>query len=197
METTLLPQDTNAAPQRTARRNGKVARLPKPIRDKINYMIQDGVPYLEIIEKLLPDTAGLNEANLSNWKAGGYIDWLRDVQIAESLQAKYELAYDLAARSGDDNAAGQAVLHSIALNLCEFLAQTDPATIGSSLLSDADKFTRFVNAMVRLSEGGIKCGLHKIRLQDRAAQFAKKITAQERGITDDSLHQAEQKLKLL
>ena len=38
----------------TSRRNGKVARLPKVVRDRVNVMIQDGVPYLGIIEKLGP-----------------------------------------------------------------------------------------------------------------------------------------------
>ena len=60
--------------QESERRNGKVARLPKPIRDKLSTMILDGVPYSQIIRSLGKDTAHLNEQNLSNWKSGGYLD---------------------------------------------------------------------------------------------------------------------------
>ena len=179
-------------------RTGKVARLPKPIRDQISSMILDGIPYLDIIQRLSPEAHDLNEQNLSNWKSGGYLDWLRELHVTQAIQAKYELAQSIVANSADDNAAGQAVLQTIAVNLCEFLAETDPATLRESLLSDADKFTRFVNSMVRLAEGGIKCELHRFRTQDRAAQAAKRKNPAERpGISEESLRLAEEKLHLL
>jgi hypothetical protein len=161
-------------------------------------MIQDGVPYLTIIERLGPLGQDLNEPNLCHWKSGGYLDWLRELQFTQAIQAKYELAQSIVARSGDDNAASQALLQTMAVNLCEFLVETDPATLRDSLLSDSDKFTRFVNSMVRLAEGGIKCELHRFRAQDRAAQAAKQRNPAERpGISDESLRAAEEKLKLL
>jgi len=182
----------------TDRRNGKVARLPKAVRDKINVMIQDGVTYLQIIERLGPDGQGLTENNLSQWKAGGYVDWLREQRLAQLLQTKHELAQAIVAKAGEANAAGQATLQVIAGNVCEFLIETDPSTLRESLLSDADKFTRFVNSMVRLAEGGIKCELHKFRHQDRSAEAAKQKTpADQPGISDESLRLAEEKLKLM
>jgi len=180
------------------RRNGKVARLPKVIRDQLNLMIEDGLPYLKIIERLGPEGKEMNEQNLSNWKLGGYQDWLRELQLAQALQAKHELAQNLVLRAADGNQAGQAVLQVIAANLCEFLVETDPACLRESLLSDADKFTRFVNAMVRLAEGGIKCELHKYRQQDRSAEVTKqKDRVEKPGISDEALRIAEEKLKLL
>src|SRR2546421_11844157 len=91
------PEAPHPAPQSlefgsTDRRRGKVARLPKSVRDQINVMIQDGVTYLEIIERLGPDASALNEQNLSSWKSGGYLDWLRELQLVEALKAKHELA---------------------------------------------------------------------------------------------------------
>lgn len=191
------PENPNPPPP-AERRNGKVARLPKIIRDKLNSMIQDGVPYLEIIERLGPQGEGLNEANLSRWKAGGYADWLRELRLTEALRAKHELAQAIVAQSAEANRAGQAVLQIIAANLCELLADTDPSTLRESLLSDADKFTRFVNAMVRLAEGGIKCELHRFRHEDRAAEAATQASPADRpGISPESLRIAEEKLKLL
>jgi hypothetical protein len=185
-------------PERSERRNGKVARLPKAVRDQLNTMLLDGVSYPEIISSLGPAGDGLTEMNLSNWKNGGYVDWLRENQLTNAIQAKHELAQSIVERSGGDHKAGQAVLNVIALNLCEFLVETDPAAHRESLLSDADKFTRFVNAMVRLAEGGIKCQLHKFHEEDRAAEIARqKNPPEKRGISDEALRLAEQKLKLL
>src|ERR1051325_6368408 len=104
----------------------------------------------------------------------------------------------IVANSPQENGSGRAVLQIIAANLCEFLAETDPSSLRESLLSDADKFTRFVNAMVRLAEGGIKCELHKFRHEDRAAESARQTKSTEApGVSPESLQTAEQKLKLL
>jgi len=68
-------------------RNGKIARLPKAIRDHINQMIEDGVPYRAIIDRLkdsgTPPPIAISEMNLSNWRQGGYQDWRRQQQKNE------------------------------------------------------------------------------------------------------------------
>ena len=179
------------------RRKGKVARLPRIVRDKINTMLLDGVTYLDIIKRLAPDTDGLTETNLSNWKNGGYLEWLQQLNVAERIQDKYELAQEIVTRCGDDNAAAEAILNNLAVNLCEFTAGTDPAALRESLLSDADKFARFVNAMVRLADGGIRCRTHKFNAEDRARESARRNTPRPGGISEESLHLAEAKLKLL
>lgn len=198
METTLLPVPAPTPPDPAERRNGKIARLPKELRDKINTMIQDGLPYLQIIDSLGLAAHGISEMNLSRWKNGGYLDWVREMQLVQVIETKYELALAIVERSTQGNDAGQAVLQVIAANLCQFLVETDPVVLRDSLLSDADKFTRFVNAMVRLAEGGIKCALHKFHHQDRAAEAAKaKTPAAKPGISDESLRLAEEKLNLM
>ena len=72
-------------------RNGKVARLPEPTRNLINQMLDDGLPYRAILETLqrpgaspLPYT--ISEMNLSNWKNGGYQDWLSRGQQSRQTQ---------------------------------------------------------------------------------------------------------------
>ncbi len=81
-------------------RNGKVAKLPEPIRNLINQMLDDGLTYRAIIRNLqerasippsalppgqivlTPDQARLSEMNLSNWYRGGYQNSLRAVNIS-------------------------------------------------------------------------------------------------------------------
>ncbi len=197
--TELAQLTTKLRPPNNHGRNGTVARLPKSLRDKLNTMMQDGVPSLKIIESLGPDGTELTETNLPNWKNGGYLDWIREQQLAHVISTKHELAESIVQRAATtDTSASQAVLQVIATNLVEFLVETDPATLRQSLLSDSDKFTRFLNSMVRLAEGAIKCGDYKFRTEDRLAEIAKrKNPAQQPGISEQSLQTAEQKLKLL
>jgi len=84
-------------------RNGKIARLARTIRDELNRRLQDGEPGVRLVDWLngLPDTqrvlatdfAGrpINEQNLSEWKAGGYRDWLAR---QETLSQVRDLAAD-------------------------------------------------------------------------------------------------------
>src|ERR1051325_4825421 len=53
------------------RGNGYVARLPKNIRDQLNNLILDGVPYAEIIRRLGEPTKHLNPSHLKEWKKRG------------------------------------------------------------------------------------------------------------------------------
>ena len=89
------PTDEDDGPSCTRTRTGKVARLPKPTRDKINYMLLDGVPFGKIIETLGDEVKDLTERNISNWKAGGYLDWLAELQRKEALTATRDAAIDL------------------------------------------------------------------------------------------------------
>src|SRR5208283_1230397 len=84
-------------------RNGKIARLPRVIRDELNRRLQDGEPGVRLVEWLnrLPEVQAvlarefgsrpINEQNLSEWKAGGYRDWLAR---QEALSQARELAAD-------------------------------------------------------------------------------------------------------
>src|SRR5439155_3322220 len=60
------------------RRNGKIARLPRKLRDQVNEMLSDGLPHAEIIASLGAAGERLNKDHLINWEKGGYLEWLRD-----------------------------------------------------------------------------------------------------------------------
>jgi hypothetical protein len=87
-------------------RIGKIARLPRDLRDQLNHRLQDGENGVTLVEwlnaqpkvraVLKKDFEGrpISEQNLSDWKQGGYRDWERH----EETRA---LVRDLAERSGD------------------------------------------------------------------------------------------------
>jgi hypothetical protein len=84
-------------------RNGKIARLARVIRDELNRRLQDGEPGVRLVAWLngLPETQKIlqvdfggrpiNEQNLSEWKAGGYREWLAR---QEALSQARELVAD-------------------------------------------------------------------------------------------------------
>jgi len=84
-------------------RNGKIAKLPRPIRDKINRAFDAGQSAVYITEQLnkLPEVKAAMDAhfggrpitpqNLGEWKAGGYRDWLARQEL---LRQKSELSAD-------------------------------------------------------------------------------------------------------
>ena len=66
---------------------GKIARLPREIREQLNQRLEDGEPGNRLVAWLneLPEVkallaaefggAAIKEQNLSNWKQGGFRDW--------------------------------------------------------------------------------------------------------------------------
>ena len=87
-------------------RNGKIARLPRELRDQLNRRFDNGETGLRLAEWLngLPEVQKVLEAdfgrrriseqNLSEWKSGGYRDWL-------TRQEALSQARDLAADSNE------------------------------------------------------------------------------------------------
>ncbi|SPE56636.1 hypothetical protein SBV1_2480019 [Verrucomicrobia bacterium] len=90
MKTTTLNQP--------AARTGKIARLPRHIREDLNERLQQGkegkslLPWLNSLEAtqdvldLHFDGAPINAQNLSEWRQGGYREWLADQQRRDVLR---------------------------------------------------------------------------------------------------------------
>jgi hypothetical protein len=95
-------------------RNGKIARLPQNIREKLNRRIEDGNPGKELVNWLngLPDVKrvlkaqfggrSITEQNLSEWKQGGHQEWLRHQESRHFVQHLHEKAGELKSYYEDD-----------------------------------------------------------------------------------------------
>jgi hypothetical protein len=78
-------------------RNGKIGRLPRPVRDELNQRLLDGEPGRGLVQWLneLPEAKAalqrefggraVTEQNLSEWKQGGFRDWLAKAEADEWL----------------------------------------------------------------------------------------------------------------
>jgi len=79
-------------------RNGKIARLPREIREQLNRRLEDGEPGPQVlswlnehpnVRRILERDFGgrpVNEQNLSEWRQGGFRDWQRHQQSCDHVR---------------------------------------------------------------------------------------------------------------
>lgn len=135
-------------------RQGKIARLPAEIREQINLRLLDGqsgsklLPWLnalpEVIRLLEEDAEGLriSDNNLSNWRKGGYADWLKRRERLARTKDLADWSVKIATASGGKLAeGGAAILSGQVLEVLEDLTadrtddteKPDPAKIAEAL----------------------------------------------------------------
>jgi hypothetical protein len=156
--TTEMPAGRNTeSPPTGHRRTGKVARLPAEVRDHLNQMLLDGVPYAKIIEELGDHGKDLSEDNIGSWKAGGYEDWLRQLERLDALESTRENALGLVKQKAGVTVqnAGRTVA---AAQLYELLLSFDPTAFSTALAKKPELYLRLINSLSRLSEGESLCG---------------------------------------
>lgn len=112
-------------------RNGKIARLPRNIREQLNHRLSDGEPGGRLVEWMnaLPEVQTvlatefggrpINEQNLSEWRQGGFQDW-------QKQQERRALVQQLAEEAGElhEDAGGLEVSHHLAAVLTAELAES-------------------------------------------------------------------------
>jgi hypothetical protein len=118
-------------------RNGKIARQPWSIRELLNRRLRDGEPGKSLVEwlnslpkvqEVLDEEFGrrpINEQNLSEWKQGGYEDWLRHQETRAWVQELANQSEELEEETGDFSVADLlSVPLAVALGHCLHNAAT-------------------------------------------------------------------------
>jgi hypothetical protein len=143
------------------RRTGKIARLPEEVRNQVNELLTDGVDYPHIIDYLAAQGfSDVIPANLTNWRNGGYEDWLNHQQRLEELELKAAYALDLA-HGADAHKFQQAALNLSTLQFFELLNRFDSVTLTKALHERPDKFPTVINALAKLTREIV--GLERFR----------------------------------
>jgi hypothetical protein len=124
-------------------RNGKIAKLPREQRDRLNQMLDNGATHADIIAHFQLLDIHLNGANISHWKSGGYQDWLLQQELLASFAAESEWAGDLG-QSGDDTVLHQGVIRLAVVQIFQALKH-------QQLRDDPQNYTRMLNALARLT----------------------------------------------
>jgi hypothetical protein len=176
--------------------NGKIARLPNALRDRICTMIRDCVPYKTIIETLGKPVRHITERNFTNWKNHGYKYWLEQQEETDRVHKATNLAL-AAATSNKTMVVHQSTIHLVATQLQEALAKLNTQSIHDSLESDPGNFAKLVNAIARLSEGGLRFERYHAELADKKAELAKHIAAgKKNGFTPEVIAKMEHTLNM-
>ena len=131
----------------SARRNGLVARLPKPQRDMVNRMLLNSVPYKNIAAAL--DNLGftLSERNISNWATGSFLDWrLQNEHALSTLLDQDHLTDHL--RRDDATDLAEVGLQAAATRLSQLLLRQSAA---DDLENRLPSFALLVGLLCRLT----------------------------------------------
>lgn len=102
-------------------RRGKIARLPLVIRDELNRRLLENEPYKKLCAWLnaLPEGLAvcdefgeqpIDERNVSDWKLGGFADWLRRRETLDQTKDLAKYSMDLAKASGGNLSEGAAAI---------------------------------------------------------------------------------------
>ncbi len=121
-----------------ARPRGKIARLPREIRQALNERLLDGEPqstvltwlntHPEVRSRLATDFAGrpITKQNLSEWHAGGYSHWFAHRQFLDSAQQIVENGNDVPTNLSHDLSLLLAARLALAAKKAQ--ATADPAS---------------------------------------------------------------------
>jgi hypothetical protein len=148
------PSSPSPPPSTNKPAHRKIAKLPKVLRDQINTLLDDSVPYAQIIAKLQQSTNPplpypILEINISRWKDTGYRRYLAQQERLGDVQANREAAFEIVA-TDDTTTLPEATLQIIASQYFEFLGDFSPDSLKEKLGEDPLKYTRFLNVFARL-----------------------------------------------
>lgn len=103
-------------------RKGKIARLPKRIRDQVNLRLLNNEPGSTILPWLneLPEVQSMlaehfraepiNDQNLSAWRTGGFAQWMQQQDELERTRSRSQHALDLVKAGGHHISDGLAAI---------------------------------------------------------------------------------------
>jgi hypothetical protein len=161
--------------------NGKIARLPRNLRDELNHRLDDGEPGGGLLEWLnaLPAVRAvldaefggcrINAQNLSNWRRGGYLHWLKQQERRANVRQLTEDARELA-----EDAGGVEASHHLSAVLVAELAESARDSL-AAITDPAERCARmreFLHALARVRREDYLTGRLAIERELRARERA-------------------------
>ena len=181
------------------RRTGKIASLPKEVRDGVNTRLRDGVKYREIIAWL--DSAGhpgINEQNVTAWFQGGHIDWLQDLARLDDMRWKREFALEVV-KQNEGSQLHAASLQLATSQLYEVISEFDTDGLKARLAENPAEFNDVVKSLAALSKGALELEKFQehVRTQKEAIARELKQANESGGISPETRERIERELRLL
>jgi len=160
------------------RRIGKVAQLPKELREEVNRLIHAGTARPAVLaflaERGHPE---IDDVNLTNWIQGdgkgnsGYNDWLHDRELLAAMQSRLEFAREVA-RLGDGLALLEATRILATGHLNDVLARVDMDGIKKLLRASPPAYFSLVTVLRRLSREALEQERFRQLVKDKMPALA-------------------------
>ena len=143
-------------------------------------MLDDGVPYKTIIEKLGDSGKHLNENNIGNWRMGGYQDFRKAQLIHERACAQTNAAADILREQGDtcpSPEALQRICREMALlHYMDALLEHGDQIAHESLKKNPAKLITLINACCNMADASIDYEKQQWKWEDRARAAKSSVT---------------------
>ncbi len=165
---------------------GKIGRLSRKLREELNHRLEDGAPDVLAWLNALPEVQAMlaaqfggspiNAQNLSNWRQGGYLEWLQQQEQRDLVRKLAENANELAADAGGVEVGN----HLSVVLVAELAASAREALAG--LTDPAERCTRLqelLKTLARVRQQDYLAGRLAIERERRARQRLEELAADE------------------
>lgn len=170
-------------------RKGKIARLPRHIRDQLNHRLDDGEQGTRLVEWLNSqddvklvleqdfDARPITEQNLAEWKQGGFLDWQKHQESRDWVRLMTDDASELAEDTGvmplSDRLSSMA-----ALTLGKIMGEL--AAHAPSDKARRDDFFRVLKELARLRRDDLEAARSRtyLELADAQRRNSRKFASQ-------------------
>jgi hypothetical protein len=168
-------------------RNGKIARLPRELRDRINLALYNRCPAKDLAQALnqMPEVQAimtqyfdgrpLKQQNISEWKQGGYRDWLHHRQL---LEQQRELAADAKDLSDTANGLPDSLFGLLTLNYADLMMNRDNQT--------PEEFEKRRKKLSLVSQDISR--MHRCHINTRRVEVQEARLERDEGKTEEQLH---------
>ena len=150
MNTTNANHTCNSEQKHLRRRNGRIAKLPLNLREAVNSMLEDGIPYDTIIAKLREHGIIIRRSNLTRWHNGGFQDYLKERLWLKEMRSNLDFILGHL-RDNEGSKIPEAAVQLSAIRLFEFLRDFSYAAAQGGPQANSAEFIRAANAACRLS----------------------------------------------
>jgi len=192
----------------TVRRRGKIAQLPKPLREEVNLLIEENVESKKIIALLAErGYPGVTKRNLTSWVQGlgknkgssGYGDWCQEQQALENLQARQEFALQLVGQGKDHPSdIHEAARLLAASQLAEVISNFDVQQLKEALSARPESYALVVNALTKLSRDNLEYERYRYKVAEQKQKIQTELTnADSAEVSCETMEKIRQALSLL
>jgi len=180
-------------------RTGKIARAPFEIRTHVNEMLRDGNTSKAVINFLAgAGITGVNEQNVTNWREGGYQDWLAERGRFEQLAADRDFAMEIV-KAGEGSKLGEAAQVLAGSQLFNTLREFDIGALKELLADKPENYAQIVNALSKISQSQLAVQKYRdlVAASKAAIEAAMREGKSKGGFSTETIEKIERELKLL